>query len=124
MVLLPRTQGKPCQRKPEAPTSLDIAAFLGVHPDALSQVGEITLDKAINTQEPWAIRLCMQLFYPKPGTRMTASQETKRKDKADLNLKALSPEDRETFLTLWGKFKVAAEQSDKQAGYQPEQKGQ
>jgi len=54
--------------------------------------------------EPWAIKLCMEYFYPKPGTFVAISRE----ENTEINLNfssALSPEDQQTFLKLWLKSK-------------------
>jgi hypothetical protein len=67
-------------------------------------VGEIALERAVVNKEPWAIRLCMEYFYPKPGTFVAISKE----ENTEVNLNfvhALSHEDQQTFLRLWMKSK-------------------
>ena len=87
--------------------SKDLQAFCKEHQQDIKKVGEIALKRAVKTEEPWAIKLCMEYFYPKPGTFVAISKE----DNTEVNLNLtsfageLSHEDQQTFLKLWMKSK-------------------
>ncbi len=87
--------------------SKDLQAFCKEHQQDIKKVGEIALKRAVKTQEPWAIKLCMEYFYPKPGTFVAISKE--ENTEVNLNLgnfaSELSHEDQQTFLQLWMKSK-------------------
>ena len=89
------------------PRSQDLDAFCKNHRQDIQQVGEIALEKAIKDQEPWAIKLCMEYFYPKPGTFVAISREenTEVSLKIESFVNALPFEDQQTFLKLWMKSK-------------------
>lgn len=87
--------------------SKDLQAFCKEHQQDIKKVGEIALKRAVKTEEPWAIKLCMEYFYPKPGTFVAISKE--ENTEVNLNLTnfagELSHEDQQTFLKLWMKSK-------------------
>jgi hypothetical protein len=87
--------------------SKDLQAFCKEHQQDIKKVGEIALKRAVKTEEPWAIKLCMEYFYPKPGTFVAISKE--ENTEVNLNLgnfaSELSHEDQQTFLKLWMKSK-------------------
>ncbi len=58
--------GRP--RKPTDPRSESMVEFCKRNKDKIEKVGNILLEKALKEQEPWAIKLAMEMFYPKPGT--------------------------------------------------------
>jgi hypothetical protein len=92
--------GRPRRRDPR---SEDLQQFCKERRDDIRRVGEIALKKAVKDEEPWAIKLCMEYFYPKPGTFVAISKEETKE--VSLNLNGLSHEDQQTFLKLWMKSK-------------------
>jgi len=92
--------GRPRRRDPR---SEDLQQFCKERRDDIRRVGEIALKKAVKDEEPWAIKLCMEYFYPKPGTFVAISKEETKE--VSLNVNGLSHEDRQTFLKLWMKSK-------------------
>lgn len=94
-------------RKPIDARSLELQEFCKTHRDDIQRVGEIALEMAVKNQEPWAIKLCMDFFYPKPGTYVAISkEETKEVSlKIDNFVNGLAYEDQQTFLKLWMKSK-------------------
>ena len=86
------------------PRSEDLQRFCKEHRDDIKRVGEIALERALTDREPWAIKLCMEYFYPKPGTFVAISKEESKE--VNLNfINALPYEDQQTFLKLWMKSK-------------------
>ena len=93
--------GRPRRRDPR---SEDLQGFCKEHRDDIKRVGEIAMKKAVKDEEPWAIKLCMEYFYPKPGTFVAISKEESKE--VNLNfINALPYEDQQTFLKLWMKSK-------------------
>jgi hypothetical protein len=105
MPFKPGQSGNPLGRaKHIDPRSPDLQWFCNEHRDDIRKVGEIALERAVVNKEPWAIKLCMEYFYPKPGTFVAISkEETKEVSLSFIN--ALSHEDQQTFLRLWMKSK-------------------
>jgi hypothetical protein len=108
MTFLPGKSGNPLGRaKRIDPRSIDLQTFCEKHRANIAKVGEIALERAVEGKEPWAIKLCMEYFYPKPGTYSTITKE----DNTEINVNltsfsnALSHEDQQTFLKLWMKSK-------------------
>ena len=86
------------------PRSEDLQRFCKERRDDIKRVGEIALKKAIESQEPWAIKLCMEFFYPKPGTFVAVSKEETHEVSFNF-INALPYEDQQTFLKIWMKSK-------------------
>jgi hypothetical protein len=109
MVFKPGQSGNPLGRaleraKHSDPRSEDLQQFCKERKGDIRRVGEIALKKAVKDEEPWAIKLCMEYFYPKPGTFVAISKEESRE--VNLNfINALPYEDQQTFLKLWMKSK-------------------
>jgi hypothetical protein len=105
MPFKPGQSGNPLGRaKHIDPRSPDLQDFCTKYRDDIRKVGEIALERAIAGNEPWAIKLCMEYFYPKPGTFVAISkEETKEVNLSFVN--ALNHEDQQTFLKLWMKSK-------------------
>lgn len=105
MTFKPGQSGNPLGRARHIdPRSPELAAFCKEHRDDIKLVGEIALKRAVKDKEPWAIKLCMEYFYPKPGTFVAISKEESKE--VNLNfISALPYEDQQTFLRLWMKSK-------------------
>ncbi len=105
---MPGKSGNPLGRaKRVDPRSQDLQAFCKHHQQDIKKVGEIALKRAVEKEEPWAIKLCMEYFYPKPGTYVSISKEETAEVNVNLSsfTQALSFEDQQTFLKLWMKSK-------------------
>ena len=89
------------------PRSEDLATFCKERRNDIRKVGEIALKRAVEKEEPWAIKLCMEYFYPKPGTFVAISKEESKEIslKFDSFANGLTHEDQQTFLKLWMKSK-------------------
>ena len=108
MVFKPGQSGNPLGRaKHIDPRSKDLEAFCKEHRQDIKRVGEIVLQRAVKDEKPWAIKLCMEYFYPKPGTFVAISKEenTEVSLKIESFVNALPFEDQQTFLKLWMKSK-------------------
>lgn len=108
MVFKPGQSGNPLGRaKHIDPRSEDLQRFCKERRDDIRKVGEIALKRAVEKEEPWAIKLCMEYFYPKPGTFVAISREESKEVslKLDSFVNALPYEDQQTFLKLWMKSK-------------------
>lgn len=108
MVFKPGQSGNPLGRaKHIDPRSEDLQRFCKERRDDIRRVGEIALERAVTDKEPWAIKLCMEYFYPKPGTFVAISKEESKEVslKIDSFVNALPYEDQQTFLKLWMKSK-------------------
>jgi len=108
MTFKPGQSGNPLGRaKHIDPRSEDLQRFCKERRDDIRKVGEIALKRAVKNEEPWAIKLCMEYFYPKPGTFVAISKEESREVslKLDSFVNGLSHEDQQTFLKLWIKSK-------------------
>ena len=108
MTFKPGQSGNPLGRaKHIDPRSEDLQRFCKERRDDIRKVGDIALKRAIKNEEPWAIKLCMEYFYPKPGTFVAISKEESREVslKLDSFVNGLSHEDQQTFLKLWIKSK-------------------
>ena len=105
MPFKPGQSGNPLGRaKHIDPRSEDLQQFCKERRDDIRRVGEIALKKAIESEEPWAIKLCMEFFYPKPGTFVAISKEESKEVSFNF-INALPYEDQQTFLKLWMKSK-------------------
>jgi len=58
----------------------------------------------VKNEEPWAIKLCMEYFYPKPRTFVAISKEESKEVSFNF-INALPYEDQQTFLKIWLKSK-------------------
>ncbi len=108
MTFIPGKSGNPLGRpKRVDPRSQRLEAFCHKHQADIDKVGEIALKKAIEKEEPWAIKLCMEYFYPKPGTCVSVNKEQTTEINVNLSsfTQALSFDDKKTFLDLWMKSK-------------------
>ena len=108
MTFMPGKSGNPLGRpKRRDARSEDLQAFYKKHQRMINEVGKIALKKAVEDEEPWAIKLCMAYFYPKPDAHVAISKE----ENTEINLtltsltRNLSLEDQQTFLKLWMKSK-------------------
>ena len=105
MTFKPGISGNPKGRpKKLDPRSQEAQVFVQKHKDDIQKIGEIVLKHAIEHEEPWAIKLGMEYFYPKPGACTTRGEEETREDTLAIT-ETLSPEDQRTFLQLWMKTK-------------------
>jgi hypothetical protein len=108
MPFKPEQSGNP-QGRPKRidPRSQEMQEFCKEHRQDIKRVGEIALKKAIEDEEPWAIKLCMEYFYPKPGTFVAISKEESKEVslKVDGFVNALPFEEQQIFLKLWMKIK-------------------
>jgi hypothetical protein len=105
MPFKPGQSGNPLGRaKHIDPRSEDLQQFCKERRDDIRRVGEIALKKATESQEPWAIKLCMEYFYPKPGTFVAISKEESKEVSFNF-INALPYEDQQTFLKIWMKSK-------------------
>ena len=105
MPFKPGQSGNPLGRNKHVdPRSQDLQSFCREHQQDIKKVGEIALKRAVEKEEPWAIRLCMEYFYPKPGTFVSISKEENTEINFNVN-NSLSYEDQQTFLKLWLKSK-------------------
>ena len=105
---MPGKSGNPLGRpKRVDPLSQHLQAFYTKHQQTIDKVGEVALKKAVEEEEPWAIKLCMEYFYPKPGKSVTINKEESKEVNVNLSsfAQALSLEDKQTFLKLWMKSK-------------------
>ncbi len=108
MVFKPGNKANPWGRPRHIdPRSHDLQAFCQEHRQDIKKVGEIALQAAIDHKEPWAVKLCMEYFYPKPGTYVAISKEENTEINLTLNslTQNLTLEDQQTFLKLWLKSK-------------------
>jgi hypothetical protein len=105
MVFKPGQSGNPLGRpRHRDPRSEDLQQFCKERKGDIRRVGEIALKKAVKDEEPWAVKLCMEYFYPKPGTFVAISKEESKE--VNLNfINALPYEDQQTFLKIWMKSK-------------------
>lgn len=89
------------------PRSQEVEEFCREHRDDIKKVGEVALRRAVVNEEPWAVKLCMEYFYPRPGTFVAISKEESKEVnlKIDNFVHALPYEDQQTFLKLWMKIK-------------------
>ena len=108
MTFVPGKSGNPLGRpKRRDARSEDLQAFYKKYQRAINEVGKIALKKAVEDEEPWAIKLCMAYFYPKPDAHVAINKE----ENTEINLtltsltQNLSLEDQQTFLKLWMKSK-------------------
>ena len=61
------------------------------------------LFRSIKHKEPWAVKLCMEYFYPKGGVNAPTHEQG---NNVNLNIiQTLNDEDQRTFLQLWMKSK-------------------
>lgn len=81
-----------------------LEAFYTRNQRIIEKVGDLALKHAVKHQEPWAIRLCMEYFYPKGGAYSTITKEENTEVNLNIN-QTLSLEDQRTFLQLWMKSK-------------------
>ena len=105
MVFKPGQSGNPLGRARHIdPRSKALEEFCKKHRDNIEKVGEIVIRRAVKTEEPWALKLCLEHFYPKPGTFISITSE--ENTAINLNLvNSLSFEEKQTFLKLWLKNK-------------------
>lgn len=101
VVFKPGQSGNPLGRTKQVdPRSKDLQEFCKEHYQDIKKVGEIALRHAVKNEEPWAIKICMEYFYPKPGTFVSIS--TEENTEVNLNFSStLNYEDQQTFLKLW-----------------------
>lgn len=90
--------GRP--RKAADPRSESMVEFCKRNKDKIEKVGTILLGKALKEQEPWAIKLAMEMFYPRPGTFAPPEKPTKQVNvQINTLLKGMSSDDQHS---LWG----------------------
>lgn len=105
MTFKPGISGNPKGRpKKLAPWSQDVEAFVRKNRGDIDKVGDILLKHAVEYEEPWAIKMCLEYFYPKPGTYRPIDDREPTEDSLNIQ-ETLSPEDQRTFLELWMKTK-------------------
>ncbi len=106
MTFMPGQSGNPLGRPKKAvdPRSQELQEFCKDHRDDIQLVGEIALEEATKARAPWAVKLCMEFFYPKPGTFVSISKEESREVNVNF-MNALSHEDQQAFLKMWMRSK-------------------
>lgn len=89
------------------PRSQDLQEFCLKHRADIAKAGEIVIRKAIVDEEPWALKLTLEYFYPKPGTAVFVTKEETQEINVNVSSFAdsLSSEDKQTFLRIWLKSK-------------------
>ena len=108
MVFQPGNNANPLGRpKRRNVISEDYQAFCRDHQDEIRKVGQLVLEKAVVEKEPWAMKLCMEYFYPKPerSVAITKDETASMTMTMDDRLKTWSLEDKQTFLKIWMKNK-------------------
>ena len=108
MVFMPGKSGNPSGRpKCKNLMSEDYQAFYEKNKEDIQKVAEKLIAKALDEQEPWAIKLCMEYFWPKPQRSVAIINEESPDVAMDMSqvMKTLSLEDKQTFLKIWMKMK-------------------
>lgn len=108
MTFMPGKSGNPHGRpKRSDPLSQRLQAFYNKHQADIDKVGEVALKKAVVDGEPWAVKLCMEYFYPKPGktVAITKAETTDVSVTVSSFTQALSFEDKREFLRMWQQSK-------------------
>jgi len=105
MAFKPGQSGNPFGRPRRVdPRSQEVQEFCKEHREDIKKVGEVALKHAVLNDEPWAVKLCLEYFYPKPGTFVAISKEESKE--VNLNfINALPYEEQQTFLRIWMKCK-------------------
>jgi len=106
MTFKPGQSGNPFGRPRRIdPRSQEVQEFCREHREDIKKVGEVALKHAVMNEEPWAVKLCMEYFYPRPGTFVAISKEESKEVnlKVDSFIHALPYEDQQAFLKLWMK---------------------
>ena len=92
--------GRPKRRNP---LSEDYQAFYEKNKEDLQKVFEKVVATALHDSEPWAMKLCLEYFCPKPERSVAVIKE----ETTDVNVnmtaitQGLSFEDKQTFLRIW-----------------------
>ncbi len=105
---MPGKSGNPYGRpKRVDPLSQRLQGFYNKHQQDIEKVGELVIRKALDEKEPWAVKLCMEYFFPKPGRSVAITKEETTAVNVNLSsfTQALSFEDKQTFLKMWMKSK-------------------
>ena len=108
MTFKPGNKANPLGRpKRRSPISEDYQAFYAHNKADLQKVFQKVIMKALNDDEPWAMKLCLEYFCPKPERSVAVTkEETKAVTMTmDERLKTWSLEDKQTFLKIWLKNK-------------------
>ena len=106
MVFKPGNNANPLGRpKRRSLLSDEYQAFCRAHQDEIQKVGKLVLEKAVIDKEPWAIKLSMEYFYPKPERSVSVTKEETSDTQVTDWLKTWSVEDKQTFLKVWLKNK-------------------
>ena len=102
MTFQPGQSGNPLGRpkRPGDPRSADMQEFCKNNRDNIRKVGKIAFERAITNRDPWAIKLCMEYFYPKPGSFVSVTREETKAVSVGF-VHSLPYEDQQTFLRLW-----------------------
>ena len=89
------------------PRSQDLKEFCLKHRADIAKAGEIVIRKAVVDEEPWALKLTLEYFYPKPGTAVFVTKEETKEINLNVSSFAdsLSSEDKQVFLKMWLKSK-------------------
>ena len=76
MVFQPGNNANPLGRpKRRNVISEDYQAFCRDHQNEIKKVGQLVLEKAVVEKEPWAMKLCMEYFYPKPERSVAITKD-------------------------------------------------
>lgn len=105
MAFKPGISGNPKGRPKKSTTApQEVQDFIKEYQHDIKKAGALVLKYATEHEEPWALKLCLEYFYPKPGTYSVMTKEETTEVNLNIN-QTLSLEDQRTFLQLWMKSK-------------------
>jgi hypothetical protein len=108
MPFIPGQSGNPLGRAKKIDyRSQELQVFFQEHRQDIKKIGEIAIKHALVNEEAWAVKLCMEHFYPKPGTTVAISKEETKEVNVNVSnfADSLSFEDKQAFLKMWLKSK-------------------
>lgn len=108
MVFKPGNNANPLGRpKRISPLSEDYQTFYEKNKEDLQKVFRKVIVAALENNEAWAMKLCLEYFCPKPERSMAVTKEetTAVSMTIDQRLETWSLEDKQTFLKVWLKNK-------------------
>ena len=83
--------------------SEDYQAFYEQNKEDLQKVFQKVIVSALEDSEPWAMKLCLEYFCPKPERSVAVTKEETRDVNVNMTAitQGLSFEDKQTFLRIW-----------------------